>query len=100
MLYGRIRVAGGVARIDPDRRRAGFQQRGRRHFCRAAVGKKVIDLITKCCGHDGVVMEVDGRVLIVEYKNLGRTVHRLLKFDRSNQDTCINQKPRVTDGRC
>jgi len=47
---------------------------------------------------DGMVMEADGRQLIVEYKNLGRRVHRLLKFDRSNQDTCINQKPRVAAG--
>ena len=45
-----------------------------------------------------MVSEADGRQLIVEYKNLGRRVHRLLKFDRSNQDTCINQKPRVSAG--
>ncbi|MDH3680560.1 MAG: DNA-directed RNA polymerase subunit beta [Acidimicrobiia bacterium] len=47
---------------------------------------------------DGVVVEADGRALTVEYKDLGRKVHRLLKFDRSNQDTCINQKPRVSAG--
>jgi DNA-directed RNA polymerase subunit beta len=47
---------------------------------------------------DGVVIEADGRQLTVEYKTLGRKIHRLLKFDRSNQDTCINQKPRVTAG--
>ena len=28
----------------------------------------------------------------------GRKVYRLLKFERSNQDTCINQKPRVREG--
>ncbi|MEM9615962.1 MAG: DNA-directed RNA polymerase subunit beta [Actinomycetota bacterium] len=47
---------------------------------------------------DGIVIEADGRQLIMEYKNMGRKVHRLLKFDRSNQDTCINQKPRVSAG--
>ena len=47
---------------------------------------------------DGVVIEADGRALTMEYKNMGRKVHRLLKFDRSNQDTCINQKPRVAAG--
>ncbi|MCP3992202.1 MAG: DNA-directed RNA polymerase subunit beta [Actinomycetia bacterium] len=47
---------------------------------------------------EGVISEADGRQLVVEYKNLGRRVHRLLKFDRSNQDTCINQKPRVSAG--
>ncbi len=47
---------------------------------------------------DGVVIEADGRQMIIEYKNMGRKVHRLLKFDRSNQDTCINQKPRVRAG--
>ncbi len=47
---------------------------------------------------DGVVSEADGQKLVVEYKESGRKVHRLLKFDRSNQDTCINQKPRVAAG--
>ncbi len=47
---------------------------------------------------DGVVIEVDGRTLVVDYKSQGRKVYRLLKFARSNQDTCINQKPRVAAG--
>ncbi len=47
---------------------------------------------------DGVVVEVDGRTLVVDYKSQGRKVYRLLKFARSNQDTCINQKPRVAAG--
>ena len=29
---------------------------------------------------------------------MGKKIYRLLKFDRSNQDTCINQKPRVAAG--
>ncbi len=47
---------------------------------------------------DGLVIEADGRMLVVEYKESGKKIHRLLKFDRSNQDTCINQKPRVSPG--
>ena len=47
---------------------------------------------------DGVVTQVDGRTITVEYKNKGRKVYRLLKFERSNQDTCINQKPYVAEG--
>jgi len=47
---------------------------------------------------DGTITEVDGNAITVQYKNLGRTVYRLLKFERSNQDTCINQKPIVAQG--
>jgi len=47
---------------------------------------------------DGAVVDLDGTSITVEYKKLGRKVHRLLKFERSNQDTCINQKVRVHDG--
>jgi DNA-directed RNA polymerase subunit beta len=44
------------------------------------------------------VVEVDGEAITIEYKTMGRKIYRLLKFDRSNQDTCINQKPRVREG--
>jgi DNA-directed RNA polymerase subunit beta len=47
---------------------------------------------------DGLVAEVDGNAITVEYKSQGRKVYRLLKFERSNQDTCINQKPFVAEG--
>ncbi len=47
---------------------------------------------------DGVVTELDGRTMTLEYKKLGKVVYRLLKFERSNQDTSINQKPRVIEG--
>ena len=47
---------------------------------------------------DGTIAEVDGNAITVQYKNKGRTVYRLLKFERSNQDTCINQKPIVAQG--
>ncbi|MCL4165657.1 UNVERIFIED_CONTAM: hypothetical protein GTU68_066977, partial [Idotea baltica] len=46
---------------------------------------------------DGLVVEADARQIVMEYKS-GKKFHRLLKFDRSNQDTCINQKPRVVAG--
>ncbi|MGE0881388.1 MAG: DNA-directed RNA polymerase subunit beta [Acidimicrobiia bacterium] len=47
---------------------------------------------------EGVVTEVAGDQITVEYKTKGRRVYRLAKFRRSNQDTCINQKPRVVEG--
>ena len=47
---------------------------------------------------DGEIVGADGTSITVEYKTLGRKVYRLLKFERSNQDTCINQKPRVIEG--
>lgn len=47
---------------------------------------------------DGVVTEVDGTHITVEYKDRGRKVYKLLKFERSNQDTCINQRPVVAEG--
>ncbi|MFN3219665.1 MAG: DNA-directed RNA polymerase subunit beta [Acidimicrobiales bacterium] len=47
---------------------------------------------------EGVVTAVDGNSITVEYKSLGRKVYRLLKFERSNQDTCINQRPRCVAG--
>ncbi len=47
---------------------------------------------------DGHVIAVDGRTIEIEYKKSGRKIYRLLKFARSNQDTCINQKPRVKAG--
>ncbi len=46
----------------------------------------------------GTVTEVSGSEIVVEYNKLGRKVYRLLKFERSNQDTCINQRPRVSEG--
>jgi DNA-directed RNA polymerase subunit beta len=47
---------------------------------------------------DGVATEVSGDVITVEYRKLGKRVYKLLKFERSNQDTCINQKPTVHEG--
>ncbi|HYN34885.1 MAG TPA: DNA-directed RNA polymerase subunit beta, partial [Ilumatobacteraceae bacterium] len=47
---------------------------------------------------DGEVIEVTGDLIAVQYKTEGKKVYRLAKFRRSNQDTCINQRPRVVEG--
>ena len=47
---------------------------------------------------DGTVVELDGDHIVIEYKKLGQKTLRLKKFDRSNQDSCINQKIRVAAG--
>jgi DNA-directed RNA polymerase subunit beta len=46
----------------------------------------------------GTVTDVAGDQVSVDYKTLGKKSYRLLKFRRSNQGTCINQKPVVTEG--
>ncbi len=48
---------------------------------------------------DGTVTEVTGEILAVEYTGgIGRKVYRLAKFQRSNQNTCINQRSLVDEG--
>ncbi len=47
---------------------------------------------------DGTIADVDGNSITVEYKTLGKKIYRLLKFERSNQDTCINQRPIIAIG--
>jgi DNA-directed RNA polymerase subunit beta len=47
---------------------------------------------------DGEVTEVTGDTITVQYSTLGRKIYRLAKFRRSNQDTCINQRPQVVEG--
>ncbi len=59
---------------------------------------------------DGEVQSVSGDSIVIKYDNLeddeagdffcvqGIVEHRLQKFRRSNQDTCINQKPIVKKG--
>ncbi len=47
---------------------------------------------------DGTVVDVDGGQIVVDYKKAGRVTYRLHKFERSNQDTCINQRPAVAEG--
>ncbi|NDG67747.1 MAG: DNA-directed RNA polymerase subunit beta, partial [Actinobacteria bacterium] len=48
---------------------------------------------------DGEVTEVSGEMIVVKYAGSSKgTEHKLMKFNRSNQDTCINQIIRVTEG--
>jgi DNA-directed RNA polymerase subunit beta len=50
---------------------------------------------------DGRVLDVSGETITVDYDNgprKGRVTYRLSKFRRSNQGTCINQKPLVNVG--
>ena len=46
---------------------------------------------------DGTIAEVNGNSIVVDY-NSGRHTHVMSKFNRSNQDTCINHKTRVMVG--
>ncbi len=50
---------------------------------------------------NGRVLDVTGDAITVEYDSgprRGRVTYHLLKFRRSNQGTCINQKPLVSPG--
>jgi len=47
---------------------------------------------------DGVVKEVCADYVIIEYKNKKTVKHNLYKYKRSNQGTCINQRPIVDEG--
>ena len=47
---------------------------------------------------DGTITDVAGESITVDYKNSGPSKFKLMKFERSNQDTCINQKPLVQTG--
>ncbi len=47
---------------------------------------------------DGEVIEVTGASITVQYKHDGKKTYGLSKFRRSNQDTCINQRPLVREG--
>ena len=47
---------------------------------------------------DGIVEEVCADHVKVNYKNEKDCIHQLYKFKRSNQGTCINQKPIVEEG--
>ncbi len=47
---------------------------------------------------DGVIKKVSAEEIEVEYRKRGLVKHRLHKFERSNQGTCINQRPIVSAG--
>ncbi len=46
----------------------------------------------------GVITEVSGDAITVQYDETGKRTYRLSKFRRSNQDTCINHRVRVVEG--
>ncbi|NLK52597.1 MAG: DNA-directed RNA polymerase subunit beta [Syntrophomonadaceae bacterium] len=46
----------------------------------------------------GMVEKVSGNEIVIKNDQDVRTTYKLLKFNRSNQGTCINQKPIVTQG--
>jgi len=47
---------------------------------------------------DGVVEKVAAKEIIVRNKDKTKSTYRLTKFARSNQGTCINQRPTVNKG--
>ncbi len=47
---------------------------------------------------DGVVSKVSADEIVIKAKNGNLTNYKLIKFTRSNQGTCINQKPIVAQG--
>ncbi|HKZ50388.1 MAG TPA: DNA-directed RNA polymerase subunit beta, partial [Dehalococcoidia bacterium] len=49
-------------------------------------------------GGDGTVTSVSGNAIRVRYDDGQEVAHRLIKFMRSNQGTCINQRPIVDKG--
>ncbi len=62
----------------------------------ARAARDAADLIQ--APEDGEVIEVSGDSITMQYKTLGKRVYRLAKFQRSNQNTCLNQMPRVKEG--
>ncbi|NLK00565.1 MAG: DNA-directed RNA polymerase subunit beta [Clostridia bacterium] len=47
---------------------------------------------------EGIVSKVTGDSIVVERDGGEKDVYKLAKFERSNQGTCINQKPMVSKG--
>ena len=47
---------------------------------------------------DGTVTRVTGEEIVITDQNGKDHLHTLMKYVRSNQDTCINQKPIVNEG--
>ncbi len=54
--------------------------------------------VCEIAGFDGTVARVSGDEIVLQDDNGNRETHRLLKFKRSNQGTCVNQKPIVQLG--
>ena len=60
--------------------------------------------VTIVAKRDGIVDKIDGKRIVIkatnekDYSKSGVDIYNLQKFKRSNQNTCINQKPLVTVG--
>ncbi len=54
--------------------------------------------VAKVAKRDGVVEDVDGTRIVARCEDGGVDIYNLVKFRRSNQNTCLNQKPIVTKG--
>jgi len=61
--------------------------------------------VTVIARRDGIVEKVDSSRIIIRAENAGRNgsrsevdIYNLIKYQRSNQNTCINQKPIVQEG--
>ncbi len=54
--------------------------------------------VCEIAGRDGIISRVCGNEIIVQGDDGEFEVHKLLKFKRSNQGTCVNQKPIVKLG--
>ncbi len=60
--------------------------------------------VTIVAKRDGIVDKIDGKRIVIkvteeiDYTKSGVDIYNLQKFKRSNQNTCINQRPLVTVG--
>ncbi len=54
--------------------------------------------VTIVAKHAGEVQSVDARRIVVRGDDGDVEIHSLVKFRRSNQNTCFNQKPLVSEG--
>jgi DNA-directed RNA polymerase subunit beta len=55
--------------------------------------------VTVVAKRDGIVMDIDSsRIIMGHYSDSTVTIYNLSKFIRSNQNTCVNQRPIVIKG--
>ena len=54
--------------------------------------------VTVLAKNDGVVKSVSADTIVISTDDGNEDVYKMLKFKRSNQSTCINQKPIVSEG--
>ena len=75
---------------------SGIQPTGDKHFGNYSGGFRQYAAMQE--EGDAFFCIVDLHSITVEYANQGKRIYRLLKFKRSNQNTCINQKPLIKIG--